>query len=775
MTTKSLITKELLYFYLFVFFQFSVTHLSAQKVALVLSGGGSKGMAHIGVLKALEENNVPIDYIAGTSIGAMVGGLYASGYSVEEITDLFSSPEFERWSNGEIDQQYRFFYKQDAETPSWVNLKFTGDSITKTYLPTNIVPSYPMDLAFIQILASPAAAADYNFDNLFVPFRCVATDIFNNKPVVFRKGDLTRAVRASMTFPLYFKPITIDGKLLFDGGISNNFPVDVVINDFKPDVIIGVRVAQHDKPSKEDDLMSQLENLVLMRTDYVVPDSNGVLIEPDNAGAGLMDFYLLDTLLKNGYNATVQKMPEIKKLVTRQYLPRQRERDRVKFLFKQPPLRFDSIIISGLKKGQRKYVDKILMKKRKVLTFDELKAEYFKLLAEGTIENIEPQARFNYNTGFFHVKMNLKPAKKLETEVGGVISSHSFNVGYLGLKYRYFSNRAFRLYTNLYYGKLYTSGMAGIRIDFASRIPYVFESFLVYNNWDYVSSNLDMFFDDYRPNYIIQNQSFLKSSLSTAASNNAKFFGEFTFGTNWNKYAQITSFSSTDTLDQSWYYFLQYGIGFQKRTLDFPQYSTNGQDLRIKLILNSYLENFMPGSATIQNQELWNRHIDLGFKLVYDNYNLLLTKKTRIGFHFLMQLTQARFHQNYMASLLTAPTYTPTPHSRTLFLKNYRAYNFAAVGLTAIQHLTENIHFRTSASVFQPYRTIEEHLDSDGRRTAEFGQILHNRFYTFSGALVYHTMVGPLSIDVNFYEKEVNQFYWSLNFGYLIFNKTSNF
>ena len=113
------------------------------------------------------------------------------------------------------------------------------DSIPKTRIPLSVIPNHLMDFAFLEIFSQASAAAGYNFDSLFVPFLCNAVDISNNREVVFREGDLSQAVRASMTVPLYFRPIVMDGAILYDGGIYNNFPINHVESVFHPDIIIG--------------------------------------------------------------------------------------------------------------------------------------------------------------------------------------------------------------------------------------------------------------------------------------------------------------------------------------------------------------------------------------------------------------------------------------------------------------------------------------------------------------------------------------------------------
>lgn len=220
-----------------------------QSVGLVLSGGGAKGLAHIGVIKALEENNIPIDYVGGTSMGAIVGGLYAMGFTTDEMIHLFQSDEFRYWMTGTLEEQYKYYFKAEYPGPDIFSIGLDiKDTASRTRFPLSLVPNHLMDFAFMEIFSGASAAAGYDFDSLFIPFLCNSVDISNNREVVFRKGDLSQAVRASMTIPLYFRPIIVDGNIMYDGGIYNNFPVNHVKNIFKPDVIIGSKTLQGNTP-----------------------------------------------------------------------------------------------------------------------------------------------------------------------------------------------------------------------------------------------------------------------------------------------------------------------------------------------------------------------------------------------------------------------------------------------------------------------------------------------------------------------------------------------
>ena len=157
--------------------------LNAQSVGLVLSGGGAKGIAHIGIIQALEENNIPIDYVTGTSIGAIIGALYAMGYTPQEMLQLISSKEFQQCYANEIDEDNIYYIKKNDPTPELYSIKAQlGDSVTVVQaLPLSLIDPTHMNLLIMELCAQATAASGGNFDKLFVPFRCVASDVYNKR------------------------------------------------------------------------------------------------------------------------------------------------------------------------------------------------------------------------------------------------------------------------------------------------------------------------------------------------------------------------------------------------------------------------------------------------------------------------------------------------------------------------------------------------------------------------------------------------------------------
>ena len=160
--------------------------LFAQRVGLVMSGGGARGLAHIGVIRMLEENNIPIDYVAGTSMGAIVAALYSMGYTPDEMIEMMKTDDFQRWYTGSMDQDYMFYFKKNRDVPDLVSLHFDlKDSLYIVKQSAHLIKSAPMNLGFMEIFAGHTAACSNDFDKLMVPFRCVAADAYNKKQVIF--------------------------------------------------------------------------------------------------------------------------------------------------------------------------------------------------------------------------------------------------------------------------------------------------------------------------------------------------------------------------------------------------------------------------------------------------------------------------------------------------------------------------------------------------------------------------------------------------------------
>lgn len=278
------------------------------KIGLVLSGGAARGLAHVGVLKALEEQGIHIDAIAGTSMGAVIGGLYASGYKIDELEKLALSIDWqEALSDSPAREDIPFRRKQD-DRDFLVRQKLSFRDDGSLGLPLGVIQGQNLSLLLESLLAHSSDVRD--FDKLPIPFRAVATDIVSGEKVVFRKGHLPQVIRASMSIPAVFAPVEINGQLLVDGGMVDNIPVDVA-REMGVDLVIVVDIGTPLRGRKElntvFDILNQSITLMTRSNSEVQlatlkPDD--VLIKPSLASIGATDFGRLEEIINAGYRAT---------------------------------------------------------------------------------------------------------------------------------------------------------------------------------------------------------------------------------------------------------------------------------------------------------------------------------------------------------------------------------------------------------------------------------------------------------------------------------------
>ena len=287
------------------------------KVGLVLSGGGAKGMAHVGVLRVLEEMNIPVDVVVGTSAGSAVGALYASGMPVDDIETRFIGMD---WLSNFRDDPGRSYRPVRRKQEEWRYPLTPGIGVRSDGLHVGGGIIAGQNLGFLLNQLTQNAALVNDFDRLAIPFRAVATDLETGEPVVMGSGNLAEAIRASMSIPGVYAPVEIDGKLLVDGGVANNLPVSVA-RDMGADIIIAVditdKLQETDKLREAFSVVGQLTTLMTWRnTDeqLALLKSRDVLIRPDLEGYTSADFYDAPVLFELGATAARSHAVELNPL-----------------------------------------------------------------------------------------------------------------------------------------------------------------------------------------------------------------------------------------------------------------------------------------------------------------------------------------------------------------------------------------------------------------------------------------------------------------------------
>jgi NTE family protein len=278
------------------------------RIGLVLSGGAARGLAHIGVLKALEEQGIKIDAIAGTSMGAVIGGLYASGYKIDELEKLALDIDWQQaLSDAPPRKDVPFRRKQD-DRDFLVKQKLSFRDDGSLGLPLGVIQGQNLALLLESLLAHASDIRD--FDKLPIPFRAVATDIVSGEKRVFRKGHLPQVIRASMSIPAVFAPVEVNGQLLVDGGMVDNIPLDVAREmgvDIAIVVDIGTPLRNRKQLATVIDVLNQSITLMTQRNSQeqlATLHPNDILIQPPLAGFGVTDFGRAQEMIDAGYRAT---------------------------------------------------------------------------------------------------------------------------------------------------------------------------------------------------------------------------------------------------------------------------------------------------------------------------------------------------------------------------------------------------------------------------------------------------------------------------------------
>lgn len=752
------------------------SNLNAQKVAVVLSGGGAEGLAHIGVLKCLEQNHIPIDFIAGTSMGALIGGLYAAGYSVSEIESYAKSEKFQQIAEGEIEEQYVYFFKKKYPDASLISFKFSPDTTIRQALPTHLVNPVPIDFALMELLAQATASSKNNFDSLMIPFRCVASDITNKTLKVFSEGDLGQSIRASISYPFYLKPVNINGNLFFDGGLYNNFPLDVADKSFSPDIIIGSTVSEKVKNPSEDDIISQIKSLAIDRKDTAKIKSEVIIIEPKTIGISTFNFAITKPIVNIGYDACDKKIDEILLKVKRREQAFDLDCKRYLFRHKSNRLIFNEIEISGLKKSQVKYVRRLLVRKNKLLLFEELKPRYFRLTADDKIKQIYPLALYQSN-GYYKLNLHVKKEKSIFLSFGGNFSSRPINSAYVGAQYNILSTVATTIYANTYFGKLYGSYQLKVRNDFPFVWPFYTELSFTRNRYDFFKSSTT-FFEDVKPSYLIQYENYGELNLAFPFKNKSRIILGGTYANIFDEYYQTKNFLSADTADRTTFNHYSLLFNFERNTLNKKQYANSGTYFSIKgrYIVGEEINDPGSTSALESGNSFSRQHTWYRIKYTFESY-IKRKGKLRIGLFSEGVVSDQDFFNNYTSSMLASPFFSPIPEANTRFMTKFRAHNYVSFGLKNVINIFKTLDFRLEGYYFQPYKETLE----DENRKVFYGEVFGKRYFMASSSLVYHSPVGPLSLALNYFDTEERLIKGKLkdapvygilfSFGYIIFNK----
>jgi NTE family protein len=757
----------------------SFLSLSAQKVGLVFSGGGAKGLAHIGVLKALEENNIPIDYIVGTSMGGIVGGLYASGYSPTEIEKIALSEDFQNWLSGYYENENRYFYNKKPENPSFITAKLQIDTGFNIKLRSNLINDVPLNFALLELYGQASATAKNDFDKLFIPFRCIVADIFTQEMIPVASGNLAEAIRGTFTVPLLYRPIKVNDKYVFDGGIYNNFPVDVMKKDFQPDFIIGSNVSSkiyNDYPKDIDEkLMNRfLVYMFLSKTDSTSIGKNGAYIQPDLSDYSITNFTPVAELIKKGYDATMADIPKIKQALMRSNGSLELENKREHFKNRLAPLEFDKITATGVNSKQKTYVEQIINSQiQDESKLSDIKKGYYRLVADQNFETVYPRIVYDSITNSNSFEIGVQPEKNFKIDFGGVISTRPISNAFIGLQYNYLRKKSYTLSANFYAGGFYESVQTTARLDIPSKTPLYLEADFTYNHWNYFNRS-QLFIENLAPVFITQSDRKIVLKLGIPFNNNGKIELQSGFINFNDEYSPNKRFSVGDLLDKSTYNGVMASVNYSKNMLTRRQYAKSGSSFKIGLGFYSGLEKYTPGNI-FRNEINFNeirpqsKNRNWYKAQFYREKYFEFSKKYSLGLQFEVVASNRPNFSTFKSNILSSPTFNPLQDSKSLYLENFRANNYGAFGLKNVIQLYKNLDLRAEAYIFQPARAFK----LVGLQGIGFGELFADRHYALSTGLVYNTLAGPISLSVNHYDEDRNKFGIMFHMGFLIYNKRS--
>ena len=744
---------------------------NAQSVGVVMSGGGAKGLYHIGVLQALEENGIPIDYVSGTSMGSIIAGLYAAGYSPAEMREIVASGEVRQWVSGRIDPNNLPYYRrQSAQAPVFftvrLNLKERPDepNTARFKLPAYLISSTQIDLALADLFAPASAAAGGDFDRLMVPFLCVASDMNARRPVVLRRGDLGEAIRSSMSIPMAFKPMKMDSMLLYDGGIHDNFPWKPLDAAFRPDFLIGSKcTAGNTAVDADSPLTDQAFMLAMGITDYDLPEERSVMIARA-VNVGMLDFNNAEAIIESGYRDALEQIPALRERIARTLSPEEAQHRREEFRAQCPPLVLDDYRIEGLSAPQTAYVrdlmrlDRTYDRRQRQMSFGEFRSKLFSVLCSGDYTAEYPRFRYDPAHGRYSVDLRMAASEDFRFLVGGNISSTVFNQAFIGFDYHTVRRVSQRAFAGLYLGPTYLTSSIGGRTDFFLWKPFSLEYAYNFEAQNLRHGNFGNITPVDKTESVKTSEHFLSASLTKQLPDNSLLALQINGGQQNYRYYEDRLPDPRSTADLTRLLFFGIKPEIVRNTLDKPLYPRRGSEISLSAIYVTGCERSRPYAGASRNihrewfgaRVQWKRYFDvpgcrwfsfgLDADAIWSNHPDL---------------------RDRTATLLSLPAYQPVVHSQMAFMPDYRAKRFVAGGVMPTFDLMPNFFLRTGF-----YAMLRDNRTLPGRSMQ----------YIVETSLVYHTPIGPVSLSLTKYDlSSRNNMYLTFNFGYAIFAPNGHF
>ena len=740
----------------------------AQKVGLVLSGGGAKGLAHVGVLKQMEKNHIPIDYIVGTSMGAVIGGMYAAGYSPNEIEQIVLSPEFQNWTSGKPLESKTYNFLTSEPSPSALRLGIAIDSTFQARISTNLVNDLNLNLALARLLAPASASSNYDFDQLFVPFRCMASEVFTRQVVEQKKGSLSDAIRNSMSFPLAFRPIrNLDGKYYYDGAVYDNFPTSTMKKAFTPDIIIGVNVGDvaFKKYPKNDDALlgSTVAFLGTSVADTGSVGRNGIYIQPDLDGMGVGDFERVKEFIAEGDTAALRNMDKIKQRIGRRVDSVDLQKRRLAFQALAPKPRFIDVKVNGLRADQNEYAARFFRRTGREYSLDDIEEGYYRLASDDYFKNIYPRIRYDEARKGYVFSVDAQRNNNVSAEVGFVLSNRPIDNLYFGVEYRYLRRLLYTASADVSLGRFYNGAHGSFRINVPARLPFFIEPEVIYNQWDFQKTG-GVLGRDVINTQVRQQDTKLGAQFGVSPNYRSRLLLDAGAFVTKDEYTNSKEINSRDVLDATVFRGGTAALRLARNTLNRKQYATSGHRFVYTVRGVSGTAKYSPGSTAEQLANSQRREW-LQLRATAERYFSFKTERHAWGYFLELTVSSLPTFSTYRSSQTIAPVFAPLPDSRTLFLDSYRSGRYAAVGLRYSQPFLKKLEWRTEAYVHMNGQPLKQGDLQTAVRQSGFDRPR----ITATTGVVFETPVGPLALHARYYDDPAERFGIYGHLGFILY------
>ncbi len=694
-------------------------------------------------------------------MGAIVGGLYAAGYTTEEMMQLLLSKDFANWSTGQIDRKLTYYFYKDSPTPAMLNVPVPTrrDSLSSnSILPSSLISPLPMNFAFMELFAAYTAQCGGNFDNLFVPFRSVTSDVYHKHKIVCRSGSLGDAIRASMSFPVVFHPIEMDSVLVYDGGIYDNFPVDVMREDFAPSIMIGVDVSAPDGKPKANDLIEQLEDMIIQNNDYSLPQDEGIKLRINLEEFSLLDFPKARQIYRIGYDKAMEMMDSICGRIKTRVPKEERQLRREVFKSATPYIRFDSVCVTGGTPAQNRYFKNIFIDNRRdTFGIRQAKSAYYRAITGGKLRNLIPNACYNDSDGLFTLRLKASVKDNLNIGFGGFISSSTNSMIFLSGGYNSLSLNHFETRFNAWIGQSYMAAQASARIFIAQHRPMSLGLEAVVSRMNFNSS--DRFFYENNPTSLTDLEAFGRLKYSMATGRNSLLDISAAFGhLSYRFYPTRPGSTLTTRRNNAFYNLGQIRLKFERNTLDNNSFPAAGAFLHASVagVAGTYHFNPVNDSQTNERDpQTWAR-----LALNYREY-LTLGNKFSIGVETNAVASTRSLPSTYGQAIVTAEEFYPSISSHSTFNPDFRAYTYVTAAVVPVWRINENMQLRSSAVCFLPARRIK----SDFFSTPRYGGWFADPTFFAEIAGVYNFPFASLSVYGNYSDAPRRSWNCGISFG----------